>query len=230
MEEKYRSLVLQEQTKARPATMGDRSLQGSASTTRGSGSSIYSSDLSLSQRSTGLGEESSITSDAFVQCLHDLAMVVAQDPRAELQDKIGGLELLRCCLQFDDQAAATRRLDCASVLRAVLENKPSGAAAIATKYDVGLMAVAAAALGDLGAKASTLHENETLRRRCVWVVEKACARLTESRMRVHFVVVLACIACAFFYAASIYQRHFLLLCVTFFITWQVSGTVHGVAG
>lgn len=209
--------------------MGDRSLPGSANTTSNSGSSTYSSDLSLNQRSNGLGEESPITSDAFVQCLHDLAMVVAQDPRAELQDKIAGLELLRCCLQFDDQAAATRRLDCASVLRAVLENKPSGAAAIATKYDVGLMAVAAAALGDLGAKASTLHENETLRRRCVWVLEKACTRLAGSRMRVHFVDVLACITCAFFYAASIYRRHF-RLCVTFFIMWQVSGTVHGVVG
>jgi hypothetical protein len=167
MEEKYRSLVLQEQTKARPTATGDRSLPGSANATSNSGSSFYGGDLSMTQRSAGLGEESSVTSDAFVQCLHDLAMVVAQDPRAELQDKIAGLELLRCCLQFDDQAAATRRLDCASVLRAVLENKPSGATAIATKYDVGLMAVAAAALGDLGAKASTLHENETLRKRCV---------------------------------------------------------------
>ena len=44
-------------------------------------------------------------------------MAVVQDPKAEVQDRLAGLELLRCLLVFDDKAAITRRLGLATLLR-----------------------------------------------------------------------------------------------------------------
>lgn len=35
-------------------------------------------------------------------CILKVGMVVVQDPKAELEDKVAGLELLRCMLRFDD--------------------------------------------------------------------------------------------------------------------------------
>lgn len=92
LEEKYRTLVLQEQTLKRNV-----------------GSTYFADD--------------EIVSDTFVQQLHEVGMSVVQDPKAELEDKLAGLELLRCMLRFDDKNSTTRRLGCATLLRAVLENK-----------------------------------------------------------------------------------------------------------
>lgn len=94
LEEKYRTLVLQEQTLKRG---------------RDGAITAYFDD--------------EIVSDSFVQQLHEVGMSVVQDPKAELEDKLAGLELLRCMLRFDDKNATTRRLGCATLLRAVLENK-----------------------------------------------------------------------------------------------------------
>jgi hypothetical protein len=94
LEEKYRTLVLQEQT-------SKRGREGPVT--------AY------------IDEE--IVSDTFVQQLHEVGMSVVQDPKAELEDKLAGLELLRCMLRFDDKNSTTRRLGCATLLRAVLENK-----------------------------------------------------------------------------------------------------------
>ena len=71
-------------------------------------------------------------------------------------------------LRFDDKHATKRRLDCATLLRDVLENKVKKEGAgnvIDQRYDMGFMVLASQALGDLAAKAATLHENNTLRSR-----------------------------------------------------------------
>jgi hypothetical protein len=116
MEEKYSSLVLQEQTKPSPAVMGGRGLHGNSGSSHGASgesSSTNHSSTSHSNTSTsgsssgggGLTEESGVLSVAFVQCLHEVAMVVAQDPKAELEDRIAGLELLRYRLHVHSYAS-----------------------------------------------------------------------------------------------------------------------------
>lgn len=99
LEEKYRTLVLQEQTLKRNSLNGNNSKV-----------STYFQD-------------DEIVSDTFVQQLHEVGMSVIQDFKAELEDRLAGLELLRCMLRFDDKNATTRRLECATLLRSVLENK-----------------------------------------------------------------------------------------------------------
>ena len=105
------------------------------------------------------------SSDDFVAALNKLGMGLVQEERSELEDRLAGLELLRCLMQFDDKNATTRRLDCLSLLHTVLENKREGT--IAKAYDAGTMLLAAAVLGALARKADTVPERDTLRRRFI---------------------------------------------------------------
>ena len=68
------------------------------------------------------------SSDKFVRKLNTLGTTLVQVGVQEnnLNDRLAGLELLRCLMRFDDKNATTRRLDCLSLLHTVLENKRDG--------------------------------------------------------------------------------------------------------
>lgn len=68
-------------------------------------------------------------------------MAVVQDPKADTEERLAGLEVLRCMLCFDDKGATTRRLGCATLLRSVLENK-NGSAVVGLTYDMSTMLLA----------------------------------------------------------------------------------------
>jgi len=98
--------------------------------------------LVLQEKSAGSGYpgEEEISSEAFVRALHEVGMAAVQDPKAESDDKTAGLGILRLTLKIDDSGkGAPRRIDCATLLRDVLENKMKqrdGPSTIERAYDL----------------------------------------------------------------------------------------------